>query len=311
MTPSREPRLPEGNPWRLAPRFRSLIAISLLAHPWLSGADMLRKHTLTSPISQPIDIDIRVVESEGHQIRATKKSEGLWWLAGGLIGYAIASNSNKTKAKQANQIENELAELLNGLDCQGVLLNRYEGGLNPSILPILGEVRFTQVKAGMDAPAPSPWRSPEMLSVQYSYAMQEDLTALQVTMKAVVWKHEVLTPMDSMVDDQIKSQAKYFQVFTYEIAPEEAPASKDPMQLASAWVAMGRDQVSSRILSGMTTLADALAYDLGCLDLDNESKGSAPAGSQAGEVADRLILEADHQRWMRSSSGEITILEMK
>ena len=88
------------------------------------------------------------------------------------------------------------------------------------------------------------------------------------------------------------------------------PATKDEVKRANAWVAMGKDNLSARILVGMTSLADALAYDLGCLDLAAEAHVKAAGPGASGDPSAHLILDDGKRKWIRSDDGEITILDM-
>jgi len=283
------------------PRLPHLLAAGLLVQAWLPGADLARRNGLAHPLTDPVDIEIQVVENEVH-VRPAQKNAGIWWLCGGMVGYTVASEINQARRLKAEQLEHELMDLVNELDCGNALVQRFEGGLNPEVIPVIGEVRCSKARPGAEAPINPVGRSPELLTVQYSCGLDDSLTALRVTMKAVLWNQAVPLPIDSMVEDQVRELTKYYQVFTYEISLAQPPATEDQMRLASAWLTLGADNLRSRILSGMSLLADALACNLGGPDPRNLARGPLAADSSR-------ITEYGDRRWGRSEKGEITILE--
>jgi hypothetical protein len=113
------------------------------------------------------------------------------------------------------------------------------------------------------------------------------------------------------LNEQIKEQARYYQVFTYEVVPEGILSTKDQMQSAGTWLALGEEEVRSRILVGMTTLADALAYDLGCFDLNHEAQRIPSNESNQNPPSAQLIADDGQRKWFRLANGEISIVDMK
>ncbi len=282
--------------------------VGVLVHPGLQGADLGRRNELVRPVAVPVDIDIQVLEND-VRVAPTRKNAGLWWLCGGMIGYTIASEINQSRSRKAGQLGGELAELMNDLDCRSALVRRFEGGLNPAVIPIIGEVRCSKVQAGEAVPAGPAGRSPELLSVQYCCGLDDELTSLRVTMKAVVWTQPLPVPIDSLVEEQVRELTKYYQEFTYEISLAEPPATKDQVRRAGAWLALGTDNLRSRILAGMTLLADALAFDLGCPGAGGEVRDPLSGGFILDGPGTPQTAGEGTRRWRRSDSGEITIHE--
>lgn len=282
-------------------------AMLLLASPADLQAQGLRKNELTAPIQDPVSVEIRLQQSE-ISIRAKQTNKAAWWFLGGIPGLLAAHNIDRTKGRQADQLASELRTLMNGLDFRDALSQRFEGGVNASVIPVLGEVRCSrsgEASNGLVQPLETP---ADLLSVEYTYGLIDEFSTLQVTLTAAVWSPGAGSDLGRLSVDQVRGQARYFETFTYELTPEATAGLKEPKQRVAEWLELGRDRMTATVLGGMFALADALSYDLASPGMEPELRQDSTAG-----LADtgHLIQEVGSQRWIRNSTGEITILEVR
>jgi len=275
---------------RCASCFLALAASSLLS------AQQVRKHELAAPVPDPVSLEIGVQSGE-LVIKAKETNKAAYWFVGGIFGLMAASSVDKDRNRQAGELTSELRDLLNTFDFRASLVQRFEGGVNPAVVPVLGEVRFLSRKPGETAELPV-----DLMSIQYGYTLTDDFRSLQVTMACALWNAGAPSTLENRAEDQIRRQARYYQTFTYELTPETIAGVKEPRQRAGQWLDQGKEQLGAWILSGMNTLEDALSYDLASPGMEAGLRTSAGVG--------HLIQETGTQQWIRAETGEITILEV-
>lgn len=267
-----------------------------LAASSLLSAQQVRKNVLVAPVPDPVSIEIGVQAGE-LAIKAKETNKAAYWFVGGIFGLMAASSVDKDRNRQAGELTGELRDLLNAFDFRASLVQRFEGGVNPAVVPVLGEVRFLSRKPGETAELPL-----DLMSIQYGYTLTDDFRSLQVTLVCALWNAGAPSTLENRAEDQIRRQARYYQTFTYELTPETIAAIQEPRQRAGHWLDQGKEQLGAWILGGMNALADALSYDLASPGTEAGLRGSAGVG--------QLIQELGSQRWIRAETGEIAILEV-